>query len=169
MANFLRDYQGLYVNGKWIAPESAEPVINPATEQTIARIPVGDQRTLDEAIAAARTAFDEGRWPRMRPAEGSALLMQFHGELAARSEEIASLVVAESGASQMLARFLHVQSSLEIFRTAVELAARREMMVPLAPQVTPSSAAARRSACPSRCESPREWWPPLLHSIFRSS
>jgi aldehyde dehydrogenase (NAD+) len=112
MANSLRDYQGLYVNGKWIAPESAEPVINPATEQAIARIPVGDQRTLDEAIAAARTAFDEGPWPRMRPAERSAPLMQFHGELAARSEEIAGRVVAESGASQMLARFLHVQSSL---------------------------------------------------------
>jgi acyl-CoA reductase-like NAD-dependent aldehyde dehydrogenase len=43
-------------------------------------------------------AFDKGPWPRMRPAERSTVLMQFHDELVARAPEIASLVAKESGA-----------------------------------------------------------------------
>jgi acyl-CoA reductase-like NAD-dependent aldehyde dehydrogenase len=42
-------------------------------------------------------AFDKGPWPRMRPAERSTVLMQFHDELVARAPEIAILVVKESG------------------------------------------------------------------------
>jgi Aldehyde dehydrogenase family len=64
----------------------------------IARAPSGDDRTTEQAIAAARMAFDKGPWPRMRPAERSTVLMQFHDEPVARSPEIAILVVKESGA-----------------------------------------------------------------------
>jgi hypothetical protein len=37
MPNLLRDYSGLYIDGKWISTESVQPVFNPATEDVIAR------------------------------------------------------------------------------------------------------------------------------------
>jgi acyl-CoA reductase-like NAD-dependent aldehyde dehydrogenase len=36
---------------------SPSPVLNLATEDTIAEVPVADQATLDRAVAVARTAF----------------------------------------------------------------------------------------------------------------
>jgi len=134
---FLRDYEGLYVGGRWISVDAGEVVVNPATEQRIATAPIGGQAALDEAIAAARAAFDEGPWPRMTPQERAEILRRFHDLLAARADEIAALVVVETGATQMIARFLHVGASLEIFQTAVELAARRENMIPLSPRLAP--------------------------------
>ncbi len=137
MPAFLRDYDGLYVDGRWVAAASVDRIVNPATEEVIARAPVGDAAANERAIAAARAAFDDGPWPRMRPEDRGSILRRFHDLLAARADEIAALVVAETGASQMIARFVHVAASLEIFRTAVELAAHRETIVSLPPRLTP--------------------------------
>src|SRR3546814_1344648 len=73
----------LYINGEWIdsGPER-EDVINPATETVIGRAPVGTAAAADAAIAAARTAFDDGPWPTMSMAERAAILRRMH-----RSEE----------------------------------------------------------------------------------
>lgn len=61
--------------GNWIDGRAAEPrsgcylpVVDPATEMTIAEVAASDARDVDAAVAAARRAFDSGDWPRMRPA-----------------------------------------------------------------------------------------------------
>src|SRR3546814_10791080 len=86
----------LYINGEWIdsGPER-EDVINPATETVIGRAPVGTAAAADAAIAAARTAFDDGPWPTMSMAEGAAILRRLHAALDARRADIAALIVAE--------------------------------------------------------------------------
>ncbi|WP_310778091.1 aldehyde dehydrogenase family protein [Mycobacterium sp. Z3061] len=56
----------LFVNGSWIEG-SAEPIphIHPATGERVFNTPVADVSTVDEAVTAARAAFDDGPWPRM--------------------------------------------------------------------------------------------------------
>ena len=48
-----------FINGKWVKPSSNETlsVINPATEEVICDISLGNQSDLDTAVAAARDAF----------------------------------------------------------------------------------------------------------------
>ncbi len=48
-----------FINGKWVEPNSSETlsVINPATEEVICDISLGNQSDLDAAVAAARNAF----------------------------------------------------------------------------------------------------------------
>ena len=50
----------LYVGGEWIESAGAETisVVNPATEEEIARVPAGTAEDVDRAVAAAREAFD---------------------------------------------------------------------------------------------------------------
>lgn len=52
----------MYIGGQWVAADSAEtlPVVNPYTEQEIARIPAGDSADVDRAVAAATQAFGLG-------------------------------------------------------------------------------------------------------------
>ena len=40
----------LYINGKWRKSTSDLPVLNPATEEEIGRLPNADKNDLDEAI-----------------------------------------------------------------------------------------------------------------------
>ena len=48
-----------YIGGRWVRPAHADavPVINPATEESVAQIAVGSSADVDSAVAAARRAF----------------------------------------------------------------------------------------------------------------
>ena len=54
----MDSYLKHYINGQWVAPHSAARmgVENPATEEIVAQVALGDQADIDAAIAAARAA-----------------------------------------------------------------------------------------------------------------
>ncbi|MDN2501846.1 aldehyde dehydrogenase family protein, partial [Nocardia nova] len=58
-----------YIGGRWVPPTRDErfAVISPSTEETVGEVPVARTADIDRAVAAARTAFDEGPWPRLSP------------------------------------------------------------------------------------------------------
>ena len=49
-----------YINGEWVDPVNPQhlDVINPATEQSIGKIAMGNSHDVDKAVTAARNAFD---------------------------------------------------------------------------------------------------------------
>lgn len=50
------DYVNI-INGRPVTSEQTAPVYNPATGEVIAQVPVATKEQLDQALAAARTAF----------------------------------------------------------------------------------------------------------------
>ena len=52
----------MYVNGKWIASQSGKtfPVYDPASEEVIAQVPEANSADVDQAVAAAKSAFEDG-------------------------------------------------------------------------------------------------------------
>ncbi len=67
----IHSYDRLFIGGDWIAPEGTDTieVISPMTEEVVGHVPDGTEADIDKAVAAARTAFDRGPWPRMTPQE----------------------------------------------------------------------------------------------------
>ena len=61
----------MFINGDWSDAADGEttPVINPATEETIADVPKGTEADIDRAVAAAREAFAD--WSQTTPASGA--------------------------------------------------------------------------------------------------
>ncbi len=55
----MKNYKEFYINGQWVNPVEANdyPVINPATEKTIATISLGNAQDVDIAVLAAKKAF----------------------------------------------------------------------------------------------------------------
>jgi len=53
------DHNKFYIAGQWIKPQSNElfPLVNPATEQLVAKIPMANQADVNGAVAAAVAAF----------------------------------------------------------------------------------------------------------------
>ena len=66
----MQEYQ-LYIDGEFCAAAAGKTAdsINPATEEPWARIARAGREDTQRAIQAARTAFDEGPWPRMSQAD----------------------------------------------------------------------------------------------------
>ncbi|CAJ1510712.1 aldehyde dehydrogenase family protein [[Mycobacterium] burgundiense] len=112
----------LFIDGGWTDGHTQETieVVNPATEETIAEVPQAGPADIDTAVSAARRAFDEGPWPRMKPAERGRILSAMADELTRRRDELVELNIAEAGSTRMLADILQVGTPIDHFRDLVE-------------------------------------------------
>jgi acyl-CoA reductase-like NAD-dependent aldehyde dehydrogenase len=70
--------------------------INPATGQELWQVPAGDARDIDDAVAAANVAFNEGSWTR-DPALRQATLLRLATLLEESTDELALLDTLEIG------------------------------------------------------------------------
>lgn len=136
MTAFLRDYEHFYIDGGWIEPSGSntDTVINPATEEPIATVPVGTKAEADRALDAARKAFDDGPWPQMTHKERVEILDRFCEIVHRRNDELKSLIVAEIGAPQMLAQMLHIDTPMSLTEHQLEIARARNPIGALPPQ-----------------------------------
>lgn len=114
----------LYVDGAWTDSDGDEllEVRNPATEQVIGTVPQATVSDVARAIAAARRAFDEGPWPRVSPAERSAIMLKMAAAMERRLPEIIDLNIAEAGSIRPLAETIQVGIPLFHFRDMAERA-----------------------------------------------
>jgi len=64
--------------------------VNPWTQKVHAQVALGDARDVDDAVAAARAAFDAGPWPRMGFAERGRLLHRLADLIERRTAELAA-------------------------------------------------------------------------------
>ncbi|MFE9924550.1 aldehyde dehydrogenase family protein [Streptomyces sp. NPDC005774] len=112
----------LYIDGRRTDGGSDEPVVvrNPATEETVAEVPQSSLADVRRAIAAARRAFDEGPWPRMRPAERAAVLLRLAEEVERRLPELVAVNMAEAGSVRSLAESLQTRVPLAHLRDMAE-------------------------------------------------
>jgi acyl-CoA reductase-like NAD-dependent aldehyde dehydrogenase len=88
-----------YIGGQWVKPAGTgvQKVVSPSTEEAVGEVAEATTADIDRAVAAARTAFDEGPWPRMSPAARADVLARAAEILKARTPEVASVLVDEMG------------------------------------------------------------------------
>ena len=89
----------LAIGGRWVPPAGPDtlPVVSPSTEAVVGEVPLATDADIDRAVAAARTAFDDGPWPRMAPAERADVLARAADLLRKRADDIAGVTVDEMG------------------------------------------------------------------------
>jgi betaine-aldehyde dehydrogenase len=89
----------LWINGRWAdaADGGVMEVENPATGETIASVAKAGEKDVLKAVAAAKTAFDDGRWSGLTPAQRAACLWKLADLLEARKEEFARIESEDTG------------------------------------------------------------------------
>lgn len=85
----------LYINGEWRKTADDLPVVNPATEEEIGRLPHASESDLDDAISAAEAGFKI--WSRTAPAERAKVLCKAAAIMRERQDEIATAITMEHG------------------------------------------------------------------------
>ncbi len=100
------DYDQLYIGGRWQVPATTRrlSVISPHTEQSIGETPEAAPGDIDRAVAAARTAFDEGPWPRLSVAERMEKIEKLASIYMSETDAIADLITAEMGSPKSFSR-----------------------------------------------------------------
>ncbi len=120
----IRDYDRLFIGGDWVAPEGTDTIgiVSPASEEVIARVPDGTEADIDKAVAAARTAFDHGPWPRMTPAERAEILRAVATQVTAEMGDMAEIITREMGSPISFSGMGQVLAPTMIFNYYADLA-----------------------------------------------
>ncbi|MGY3552348.1 aldehyde dehydrogenase family protein [Williamsia sp. R60] len=96
--------QKFYIDGQWVDPVSTSTldVINPATEEVVATIALGDEKDVEHAVAAARKAFET--FSETTREERISLLEKIIEVYSRRLGDLAEAVSIEMGAPVSLAQ-----------------------------------------------------------------
>ncbi len=123
----------LYIDGKWRTTADTLPVVNPATEEEIGRLPMAGPAERDEALAAANHGF--AAWRAVAPRDRADLIREAARLMRERQEEIAQSITLEHGKPLAQAR-LEVIRGAEFFEwDAGEAVRTYGRVIPSAPGV----------------------------------
>ncbi len=86
-----------FIDGEWSEPADGrrEPVLNPATAESIAQAPLSDATDVDRAVAAAERAFEA--WSRTTPAARAQALLRLADAIDDRAESLGRLEAENAG------------------------------------------------------------------------
>jgi betaine-aldehyde dehydrogenase len=95
----------MFINGDWADSVGGQtaPVTNPATEETIADVPMGTAEDVDRAVAAAKAAFET--WSQTTPGERSGMLWKWAQKIEDNAAELSKLESANVGKPKGVADF----------------------------------------------------------------
>src|ERR1700730_5535178 len=108
----MKDCRRFYIEGEWINPSSPQSfaVINPATEQSVATISLGDGADVDRAVTAAKRAFES--YSETSIEYRLALLRRVTEVYEANRDKMAEAISLEMGAPLSLSRKAQVPAGL---------------------------------------------------------
>ena len=111
--DLLRD--ACYIDGQWIQGSASFPVVNPATGQVIASVPMLGRKETEQAIAGAKAA--QVQWAAKTAKERAAVMLKWAQLMMANQQDLAAIMTAEQGKplAEAVGEIAYAASFLEWF------------------------------------------------------
>ena len=111
-----------YLNGayQWAASGETFTSVSPIDGRELASIASCDQSDADQAVRAARAAFEAGIWSQLAPAKRKAVLLRFADLIEAHGDELALLETLDMGKPINHARNVDVPATARAIRWTAE-------------------------------------------------
>jgi aldehyde dehydrogenase (NAD+)/betaine-aldehyde dehydrogenase len=114
-----------YIDGQWTQGTGHRiDKLNPTTGAPLGEFTVAEVGQVDEAVSAARRAFDGGPWSSTSPEQRSHVLFQLVDLIEANRDLLCEIVVADVGTPVSLAEALQIDGALANFRWFADAALR---------------------------------------------
>lgn len=106
-----------FINGNWILANNKETreIINPYNQEVIAIVTDSDETDTQEAIKAAREAFDHGEWPKLPNIERGRIVRKIADLIERDAEDLAKLETLDTGKTLEESRW-DMEDIAEVFR-----------------------------------------------------
>src|ERR1700680_640130 len=118
VAEFIDKPRKMLINGKWVNAASGKtfPTYNPATGEVLAQVAEGDREDINQAVKAARNAFDNGPWRRMTASQRGRLIWKLGDLLEQHTEEFGYIESLDNGKPLNIAKAADVPLAVDLFR-----------------------------------------------------
>ena len=132
----MTDLNQLVIDGELTDAASGETFesIDPSTGEPFAQVAKAGAEDVKRATAAARKAFDEGPWPRMRGRDRAKALLAVADGIKKHAPDLAELESRDSGGTIRKAQNADIGMAISTFRFYAELASREDDEEPLVPR-----------------------------------
>lgn len=108
----------LYIDGQWRSASDGKtrPTISPITETVIADIPEASEQDVEDAIKAARRAFDEGIWAKMTGHQRQQILTRVSELMEKYADDLALCETLDMGKAIHFAKTIDACFIADLFR-----------------------------------------------------
>jgi phenylacetaldehyde dehydrogenase len=108
----------LFINNEWVASTHGATLIveDPSTRKEIARIVDASDADVDRAVAAARAAFDDGRWSDLAPNKRERIINKLADLIEAHGAEFAELEAIDNGKPVGMATVVDIPAAVDHLR-----------------------------------------------------
>ena len=115
---FISKPHKLLIDGKWVAPKGGKTfkVFDPATGVQIAQVAEGGPEDIDLAVRAARKAFEEGPWSKIKPVERGKMVWRLGDLLEKHLVELAEIESLDNGKPVSDAKAVDLPFACELLR-----------------------------------------------------
>ena len=108
----------LLIGNRWVASASGKTfaTINPSTGEEICEVAEADAADVEQAVRAARSAFEHGPWRSMRASERGRLLHRLADLIESNGDELARLESLDNGKPVSVAKAVDVAKTVACYR-----------------------------------------------------
>ncbi len=108
----------LLIANRWVASESGRTfaTINPSTGEEICQVAEADAADVEQAVRAARMAFEHGPWRGMRASERGRLLHRLADLIESHADQLARLESLDNGKPVSVAKAVDVAKTVACYR-----------------------------------------------------
>ena len=116
----------LFIDGEWVASshDKVIAVYDPSTGKQVATVADASDADVDRAVAAARRAFDDGRWSGLPPYERQRRIERLADLLEANIPEIAEIESIDNGKPRAASQGYDLPRSVQTLRYVAGWATR---------------------------------------------
>src|SRR6202022_1116346 len=142
VADFIEKPRRMLINGRWVNAASGKtfPTYNPATGEVLAQVAEGDREDINQAVKAARKAFDNGPWGRMTASQPRRFILKLADLLEQHTEEFGYIESLDNGKPLNIAKAADVPLAVDLFRYMAGWATKIEgNTIPISVPYTPGA------------------------------
>jgi phenylacetaldehyde dehydrogenase len=116
--NFIFAEHRMFIGGVSVEASSGArlPIFDPTSGEQIADVPAATREDVDEAVQAARDAFESPQWSGLRPASRERLILKLAAALEEHANEFAEIESVNSGRTVINTRLFDVDLSVDCLR-----------------------------------------------------
>jgi phenylacetaldehyde dehydrogenase len=108
----------LFIGGEWVDSTGGATIaaIDPSTGREVSRFVDATDADVDRAVAAARIAFDDGRWTGLPPIARERMIQRLADLLEAHADEFAELEAIDNGKPKSIAGAVDIPGAIGMLR-----------------------------------------------------
>ncbi len=125
---FIQHQHKFLVGEQWLEASDGRTldVYNPSNGEKIASVPSGNKADIDKAVAAARQAFDDSDWSRIKPVDRQKLLWNFADLIEQNAPLLAEIESIDNGKSVVIAEHVDIRLAVDFLRYMAGFATKIE-------------------------------------------